>query len=66
MLGLFNAGDQTTVSNGKQQNGMTTVLEEVVVVYINVLCYHSHGGSEENKQLSQQWSAKFDIEASKL
>jgi hypothetical protein len=49
--------------NGKQKNGTTTELEEVVVV-----CYHSPGGYEENEQLSQQWiyRAKFDTEASKL
>lgn len=48
MLGLFNAGVQMAVSNEKQQNGVTTDLEEVGMVCINVMCHHSPGGSEEN------------------
>jgi hypothetical protein len=68
MLALLTAAVQTTVSNGKQQNGVATELEEVVVACFKVLCYHSPGGSEENGQLSEDWiySARFDIEASKL
>jgi hypothetical protein len=68
MLGLFNADVEATVSNGKQQNGVATELEEAVVVCFKVLCYHSPGGSEEKGQLSEEYiySARFDIEASKL
>jgi hypothetical protein len=68
MLGLFNAAIQTTLLNVKQQNGVTTKLEDAAVAYFNLLCYYSPGGSEESKQLSEHWihSTRFDIEASKI
>jgi hypothetical protein len=55
VLGLFNAAVQTTVSNEKQQKGMTTELEEAAVVGFKVLYYRLLGGSEESEQLSEQW-----------